>query len=176
MRPVRGSHRPSTRGRPDRWGVGVTVRPMTIPLARLCVACGEDLPPWARADKTTCGPACRSRLSRTRKASCNTFATLLEAVAPRSGGQEVREQGRGQSAPLAAPHETGPALRFPTVTESGPGPRPTNLVHPGRLVRVLAEGLRTIEERRAREQTEFRNRAIIVPLTEEPSDEPAPEP
>jgi hypothetical protein len=50
-------------------------------------------------------------------------------------------------------------------------------IHPDRLVRVLAEGLRTIEERRAREQTESANRAIIVaPKTEEPSDEPAPEP
>ena len=49
--------------------------------------------------------------------------------------------------------------------------------NPDRLVRVLAEGLRSIEERRAREQTEFRNRAIIVPpKTEEPSDEPTPEP
>jgi hypothetical protein len=48
---------------------------------------------------------------------------------------------------------------------------------PDRLVRVLAEGLRGIEERRAREQTERRNRAIIVPpRMEEPSDEPAPEP
>jgi hypothetical protein len=57
------------------------------------------------------------------------------------------------------------------------GPRPANLVYPDRLVRVLAEGLRSIEERRAREQTESRNRAIIVArTTEEPSDEPAPEP
>jgi hypothetical protein len=63
------------------------------------------------------------------------------------------------------------------VTESRIAPRAANLVHSDRLVRVLAEGLRTIEERRAREQTEFRNRAIIVPpKTEEPSDEPAPEP
>jgi hypothetical protein len=57
------------------------------------------------------------------------------------------------------------------------GLRSTNTVHPDRLVRVLAEGLRSIEERRAREQTERRNRAIIVPPSkEEPSDEPAPEP
>lgn len=56
-------------------------------------------------------------------------------------------------------------------------PRQDPRVYPDRLVRVLAEGLRSIEERRAREQTEFRNRAIIVPpKTEEPSDEPAPEP
>jgi hypothetical protein len=51
------------------------------------------------------------------------------------------------------------------------------VVYPDRLIRVLAEGLRTIEEQRAREQTEFRNRAIIVPRPmEEPTDEPAPEP
>jgi hypothetical protein len=57
----------------------------------------------------------------------------------------------------------------------GPGHSP--LVYPDRLVRVLAEGLRTIEARRAAEQTESRNRAIIVPRhTEEPNDEPAPEP
>jgi hypothetical protein len=35
-----------------------------------------------------------------------------------------------------------------------------------RLVRVLAEGLRTIAERRAREETERRNRVIIVPRTD----------
>ena len=42
-------------------------------------------------------------------------------------------------------------------------PRQPPMVHPDRLIRVLAEGLRAIEERRAREQTESRNRAIIVP-------------
>ena len=57
------------------------------------------------------------------------------------------------------------------------GSRQDSRVYPDRLIRVLAEGLRTIEERRAREQTESRNGAIIVaPTTEEPSDEPAPEP
>jgi hypothetical protein len=56
-------------------------------------------------------------------------------------------------------------------------PRKAPRVYPDRLVRVLAEGLRSIEERRAREQTESRNRAIIVPPTkEEQSDEPAPKP
>ena len=145
--------------------------------AKVCIVCGQDLPPWARVDKTTCGPACRSRLSRTRKVPCNTFATPLRAVAPRSGGGEGREPLRGQIAPLAAPHDAGPVPRFPTVTESGMGHRPTNTVHPDRLVRVLAEGLRSIEERRAREQTERRNRAIIVArTTEERTDEPAPEP
>ena len=106
----------------------------------------------------------------------------LRAVAPRSGGGESREPVGRQIAPLTASSDAAPASPFPMITmitESGigPGPRPTNTVHPDRLVRVLAEGLRSIEERRAREQTEFRNRAIIVPRTmEEPSDEPAPEP
>jgi hypothetical protein len=67
---------------------------------------------------------------------------------------------RGSGAPRR-PVEPGQALR----------------TNPDRLVRVLAEGLRSIEERRAREQTERRNRAIIVArMTEEPSDEPAQEP
>ena len=35
-----------------------------------------------------------------------------------------------------------------------------------RLVRVLAEGLRGIAERRAREKTERRNRVIIMPRSD----------
>lgn len=155
---------------------------MASQLMRTCVVCREPLPSWARADKTTCGPACRNRLYRTRKDACDTFVTPLAGVAPRSGGGESREPVGRQIAPLTASGDAAPASPFSMITmitESGigPGPRPTNTVHPDRLVRVLAEGLRSIEERRAREQTEFRNRAIIVPpKTEEPSDEPAPEP
>ena len=59
--------------------------------ARTCVVCGQALPDWTRADKTTCGSACRNRLYRTRKASCDTFATPLRAVAPRSGGGWTNE-------------------------------------------------------------------------------------
>ena len=44
----------------------------------------------------------------------------------------------------------------------GSGPRQDHRAYPDRLVRVLAEGLRGIEERRSREQTESRNRAIIL--------------
>ena len=80
--------------------------------------------------------------------------------------------GGGEEAP------TSP-LQVATMTmESGmcSGPRPTNRVYPDRLVRVLAEGLRTIEARRAREQTESPNRAIMaLPKSEVPSDEPARE-
>ena len=73
--------------------------------------------------------------------------------------------------------QTGQFARYPRPIASGAALCPANRVHPDRLIRVLAEGLRSIEERRAREQTEFRNRAIIVaPRMEEPSDEPAPEP
>jgi predicted nucleic acid-binding Zn ribbon protein len=147
------------------------------PAIRVCVVCGEDLPAWARIDKTTCGPACRSRLSRTRKASCNTFVTPLRAVAPRSGAAEGREPLRVAIGPPGASGASGPAAWLPMATESRIGPRPASPVYPDRLVRVLAEGLRSIEERRACEQTEFRNRAIIgARMTEEPSDEPAQEP
>jgi predicted nucleic acid-binding Zn ribbon protein len=147
------------------------------PVTRACVVCGEALLSSARVDKTTCGLACRTRLCRTRKVTRNTSATPLTVITPRSGGQASKEPVWSQTGPLAAAGGAGPVLRFPTVTESGMGPRTANLIHPDRLMRVLAEGLRSIEERRAREQTERRNRAIIVPpKTEEPSDEPAPEP
>jgi predicted nucleic acid-binding Zn ribbon protein len=145
--------------------------------ARTCVVCGQDITSWARVDKTTCGPACRSRLSRSRKASCNTFATPLSAMAPRSGGGEGGEPVRGPIAPPGASREPGRAAALSIVSGSGAGSRPSGVVYPDRLVRVLAEGLRTIEERRARGQTELPNRAIIVPPSkEEPTDEPAPEP
>jgi hypothetical protein len=59
------------------------------------------------------------------------------------------------------------------TTPPGQAPR----VYPDRLVRVLAEGLRSIEERRAHAQTESADRAMIVlRTTEERTDEPAPEP
>ena len=99
--------------------------------ARTCAVCGQALPSWARADKTTCGPACRSRLSRTRKVACNTFATPLEAVAPPSGAVEGREPLR---APIAPPGACAKADR-----------RSTNPV-----VLALVVALRDVEVRRAR--------------------------
>jgi hypothetical protein len=83
--------------------------------ARTCAVCGEDLPSWVRVDKTTCGSACRNRLYRTRRASCDTFATPLEAVAPRLGGREGREPLRALIAPpgacaKASPHSTNPVV------------------------------------------------------------------
>lgn len=99
--------------------------------ARVCLACGEPLPSWARVDKTTCGPACRSRLSRTRKVPCNTFATPLRAVAPRSGGGEGREPLRGQIAPPGASAKAGPHSTNPVVL-------------------ALVVALRDVEQRRGR--------------------------
>jgi len=67
-----------------------------------------------------------------------------------------------------------PSRAPPSTTSSGQAPQsePSD-----RLVRVLAEGLQRIAERRAREQTEYRNRVIIVPRTDGgTSDEPAPDP
>lgn len=101
----------------------------------------------------------------------------LRPVAARSGGGESREPVPSQIAPPGASGAPVPAARLSLISESGGGPRPSGMAYPDRLVRVLAEGLRSIEERRAREQTERRNRAIIVPPSkEEPSDEPAQEP
>ena len=99
--------------------------------ARTCVVCGQALPDWTRADKTTCGSACRNRLYRTRKASCDTFATPLRAVAPRSGGGEGREPLRGQIAPPGASAKAGPHSTNPVVL-------------------ALVVALRDVESRRAR--------------------------
>ena len=120
------------------------VPPMTI---RACVVCREPLPAWARVDKTTCGPACRSRLSRTRKASCNTFVTPLRAVAPRLGVAEGREPIGGQIAPPGASDGVGPASMLAITGEwkVDAGPRPTNPV-----VLALVVALRDVEQRRGR--------------------------
>jgi hypothetical protein len=66
---------------------------------------------------------------------------------------------------MNGPGPTGPR----DLGSAGPAPRPVKQViaprvQPSdRLVRVLAEGLRSIAERGAREKTERRNRVIIVP-------------
>jgi hypothetical protein len=131
--------------------------------ARTCLACGADLPSWVRVDKTTCNAACRTRLSRMRTGPCNTFVTPSGPVAPRSGGEEGREPVRSQIAPSGASGVPASVAKLSLFSASGGGPRPSNTAYPDRLVRVLAEGLRAIEERRTREQTESPNRAIIVP-------------
>ena len=131
--------------------------------ARVCLACGEPLPSWSRVDKTTCNPGCRTRLCRMRKAASNTSVTRSGAAEPRSGGQANEVPPAGQTGPFGASGEVVPAGPLPMFPKSGTSPHSTNTVYPDRLVRVLAEGLRSIEERRAREQTEFPNRAIMVP-------------
>jgi hypothetical protein len=65
-----------------------------------------------------------------------------------------------------------PTAARPTAACQAPQLEPSD-----RLVRVLAEGLRSIGERRAREQTERPERAIIVPRNDGGmSDESAQDP
>lgn len=90
--------------------------------ARVCAVCGQELPSWARIDKTTCGSACRSRLSRMRTVSCNTFATPSAAVTPRSGTGEGREPVRVPMASLGASGEADRKPSSPMDKESGLGP------------------------------------------------------
>jgi hypothetical protein len=111
--------------------------------ARTCAVCGQALPSWARADKTTCGSACRNRLYRTRRASCDTFATPLRAVAARMGREEGSEPVRAPIAPLGASPK--------------PGSHSTNPV-----VLALVVALRDVEARRTR------GNVLTDPIREEP--------
>jgi hypothetical protein len=115
--------------------------PMT---ARGCLACGSEIPSWARVDKTTCNAACRTRLSRMRTAPCNTFVTPSGPVAPRSGGQASREPPR---VPIGAPGASGEPSR-----------RPTNPV-----ILALVVALRDVEARRAR------GNVLTDPIAKEPT-------
>jgi hypothetical protein len=110
---------------------------------RICVVCGEALPAWARVDKTTCGPACRSRFCRTREATSNAFATSLGATTARSDRQEGREPVRSQTGPLAASGEADQGA-FDPVMESGTGQR---LRHSDSLVLVLARYVEALHAR-----------------------------
>lgn len=75
--------------------------------SKVCAACGELLPLSARVDKTTCGPACRTRLYRQRKAARDGFVTPWRAVAPRSGGGNTKEPTGYPRAGRAAPFNPG---------------------------------------------------------------------
>jgi hypothetical protein len=69
---------------------------------RRCAACREPLPTWARIDKLTCGPACRTRLYRQRLHARDAFVTGCRAVAARSGAEWGNEPaGDLESAPEA---------------------------------------------------------------------------
>ncbi len=71
-----------------------------------CLACGEPLVSWARADRRTCSMGCRTRLCRMRKAErSNTSAT-----------------GTAPSEPRSAPKWPPIPPRVEPVT--GPGPEP----------------------------------------------------
>jgi len=54
-----------------------------------------------------------------------------------------------------ATEPAGQFTRYPRPPEPGAGSRPGNTVYPDRLIRVLAEGLLSIEQRRVREQHPF---------------------
>lgn len=97
--------------------------------ARVCLACGEPLLPSARIDKTTCGPACRARLCRTRKVACNTSVTRSGATTLRSGPRSTARPPAGQIGPSGVVGE--------------PGPHPTNAV-----ILALVVALRDVEARR----------------------------
>jgi|GEM_PF-1528175 hypothetical protein len=112
--------------------------------ARVCLACGSEIPSWARVDKTTCNAACRTRLSRMRTAPCNTFVTPSGPLAPRSGGGEGREPDRVPIAPPGASPKVGPG--------------PTNPV-----ILALVVALRDVEARRAR------GNVLTDPIPEEPN-------
>jgi hypothetical protein len=157
----------------------MSTQPTASVLTRARLTCGEPLLSSARMDKTTCGPRCRTRLCRTREATRNTSVTRSDATTPRSDGWANARPPGGQTWPIGASLQALPAVPLAMSPRSkiGSGPPQAPRVYPDRLARVLAEGLLAIEERRAREQTGSRNRAIIVPpTTEEQSDEPAQQP
>jgi hypothetical protein len=99
--------------------------------ARVCLACGEPLLTSARIDKSTCGPACRARLCRTRKAACNTSVTRSGATTLRSGPRTSARPPAGQIGPSGVAGE--------------PGAHPTNSV-----ILALVVALRDVESRRVR--------------------------
>jgi hypothetical protein len=68
--------------------------------------------------------------------------------------------GRGSPDPRESLSHVSAARRL-VEPALGPWMQPSD-----RLVRVLAEGLRSIAERSTREETERRNRVIIVPRTD----------
>lgn len=92
------------------------VSPMS---ARVCLACGEVLPSSARVDKTTCGPACRTRLYRRRQESCDGSVTPLRAVTVRSVGRRSKAPDSHQSGPDAAPSERGRVIPMTASGRSG---------------------------------------------------------
>ena len=112
--------------------------------ARVCLACGEPLLPSARIDKTSCGPACRARLCRSRNIAGNASVTPLSATTPRSGGRPNARPPAGQTGPIGASWGAVPAAPEPTVSESPTGPGPC---HADQLVLALARYVEALHER-----------------------------
>ncbi len=82
-------------------------------------------------------------------------------VAWRDWTPVVPAAGAGMNGPISTDlrgRGSGDPAHRPVKPVIAPGMQPSD-----RLVRVLAEGLRSIAERGAREKTERRNRVIIVP-------------
>lgn len=89
--------------------------------------------------------------------SVRTAATPLDGICLTDAGPNPRVDA-GMNGPASTdPRDLGSAARRPVKPDIAPRMQPSD-----RLVRVLAEGLRSIAERGAREKTERRNRAIIV--------------
>jgi hypothetical protein len=87
---------------------------------RRCRCCKEPLPSWARIDKLTCSPACRTRLYRQRKDARDTFVTPCRPQAPRPGEEWSIEPVRNWDAvPEALSHSGQLALWL--ATERGTG-------------------------------------------------------
>jgi hypothetical protein len=111
---------------------------------RVCLACGEPLLSSARIDKTTCGPACRARLCRSRNVAGNASVTPLSATTPRSGHRTNARPPEGQTGPPGASWGAITAAPEPTVSESPTGPGPC---HADPLVLALARYVEALHDR-----------------------------
>lgn len=93
----------------------------------------------------------------------------LDALHPGDSPFDLQPAVPAANAGMISPGSTDPRE---SLDSARPAPRSVNPVSApwmqpsDRLVRVLAEGLRSIAERGAREKQERRNRAIIVPPIE----------
>jgi hypothetical protein len=124
---------------------------------RVCLACGEPLPSAARIDKTTCGPACRARLCRSRNVAGNTSVTPLSATTPRSGHRTTARPPAGQTGLAGASWGAIPAAPEPTVSESPTGPGPC---HSDPLIAALARYVDALHARYPEGPDQMRHEAL----------------
>lgn len=59
-------------------------------LVRVCACCREPLPKTKRAHAKTCGKACRQKLSRRSKVSCESVASRRKSVPVLSAAARAR--------------------------------------------------------------------------------------